>query len=64
MLWDAVSDPIMGHISDNTRSRHGRRHPYILGGGFFLAVSFFFLWFIPGSVGDRPPFSGTSSRST
>ncbi len=50
MLWDAVSDPIMGHISDNTRSRHGRRHPYILGGGIFLAVSFFFLWFIPGSV--------------
>jgi len=27
MLWDAVSDPIMGHITDNTRSRHGRRHP-------------------------------------
>jgi glycoside/pentoside/hexuronide:cation symporter, GPH family len=50
MLWDAVSDPIMGHISDNTRSRHGRRHPYILGGGIFLAVSFFFLWSIPGFV--------------
>jgi glycoside/pentoside/hexuronide:cation symporter, GPH family len=50
MLWDAVSDPVMGHITDNTRSRHGRRHPYILGGGFILAVSFFFLWFIPGAV--------------
>jgi GPH family glycoside/pentoside/hexuronide:cation symporter len=50
MLWDAVSDPIMGHITDNTRSRHGRRHPYILGGGLFLAVSFFFLWFIPIAV--------------
>jgi GPH family glycoside/pentoside/hexuronide:cation symporter len=47
MLWDAVSDPIMGHITDNTRSRFGRRHPYIIGGGFFLAVSFLFLWFVP-----------------
>ncbi len=47
MLWDAISDPIMGHITDNTRSRFGRRHPYILGGGIFLAISFFFLWFVP-----------------
>ena len=50
MLWDAVSDPIMGHITDNTRSRYGRRHPYILAGGIFLAVAFFFLWFVPGFV--------------
>jgi len=50
MLWDAVSDPIMGHITDNTRSRYGRRHPYILAGGIFLAVSFFFLWSIPAFV--------------
>ncbi|MDD8015519.1 MAG: MFS transporter [Acidobacteriota bacterium] len=48
MLWDAVSDPIMGHITDNTRSRFGRRHPYILLGGIFLAASFFFLWTVPG----------------
>ena len=47
ILWDAISDPIMGHITDNTRSRFGRRHPYILGGGLLLAVSFFFLWFVP-----------------
>ncbi len=50
MLWDAVSDPVMGHITDNTRSRYGRRHPYILGGGIFLAVSFFFLWSVPAVV--------------
>ena len=47
MLWDAVTDPVMGHITDNTRSRFGRRHPYILGGGIFLAISFFFLWSVP-----------------
>lgn len=47
IFWDAISDPIMGHISDNTRSRYGRRHPYILLGGLALAVSFYFLWKIP-----------------
>jgi len=45
--WDAISDPIMGHISDNTRSKYGRRHPYLLVGGILLAVSFFFFWFVP-----------------
>lgn len=47
IFWDAISDPIMGHITDNTRSRFGRRHPYVLAGGLLLAVSFFFLWYVP-----------------
>jgi len=32
-LWDGIMDPIMAHISDNTKSRWGRRRPYILWGG-------------------------------
>jgi len=32
-VWDAITDPIFAHISDNTRSRWGRRIPYILVGG-------------------------------
>ena len=47
VFWDAVTDPLMGHISDNTRSRYGRRHPYILLGGILLALSFYFMWAIP-----------------
>ena len=31
-LWDALSDPIVGHLSDNTRSRFGRRRPWLLAG--------------------------------
>lgn len=46
--WDAISDPIMGHISDNTRSKYGRRHPYMLVGGVMMVVTFFFFWTVPG----------------
>ena len=46
-LWDAVSDPIIGHISDNTRTRWGRRRPFLLIGGILVAVFFVAMWWIP-----------------
>lgn len=46
-LWDAVSDPLVGHISDNTRSRWGRRRPFLLIGGIAVALSFVLMWWIP-----------------
>jgi Na+/melibiose symporter and related transporters len=46
-LWDALSDPIIGHLSDNTRTRWGRRRPYLLIGGILVAVSFVVMWWIP-----------------
>lgn len=42
--YDAVLDPIMGFISDNTRSRWGRRRPYVLAGAVMLGVSFIAMW--------------------
>lgn len=46
-LWDAFSDPIVGHLSDNTRTRWGRRRPFLLFGGISVAVSFVLMWWIP-----------------
>jgi GPH family glycoside/pentoside/hexuronide:cation symporter len=43
-LSDALTDPIMGFISDNTRSRWGRRKPYIFVGSILAGVSYIFMW--------------------
>ena len=50
--WDAVSDPLMGRISDNTRTKWGRRRPYFLLGVPFIFISFFLLWF-PANFSDQ-----------
>jgi len=46
-LWDALSDPIIGHISDNTRTRWGRRRPFLLVGGILVSITFVIMWWIP-----------------
>lgn len=51
-VWDAISDPIMGVISDNTRTKFGRRRPYIFFGGLLLLISFALLWYPTTAFGD------------
>jgi len=46
-LTDAFTDPMMGYISDNTRSRWGRRRPYIFVGAILTAITFVLLWNLP-----------------
>jgi GPH family glycoside/pentoside/hexuronide:cation symporter len=46
-LFDAVTDPVIGYISDNTRSRFGRRRPYMAAGSLCLALLLFLLFTPP-----------------
>ena len=43
-ILDAITDPIMGYISDNTRSKYGRRRPYIFVGAILSGILFAVLW--------------------
>lgn len=47
ILWDAVSDPLVGAISDRWRSRLGRRHPFMWASAFPAALSFYLLFSPP-----------------
>lgn len=45
-LYDAVIDPLMGWISDNTRTRWGRRRPYIVVGAVLTGLTFPLIWLV------------------
>ncbi|MEM8681978.1 MAG: MFS transporter [Pseudomonadota bacterium] len=46
-LMDAITDPLMGYVSDNTRSRWGRRRPYLFVGAISVGIIFALLWQLP-----------------
>jgi GPH family glycoside/pentoside/hexuronide:cation symporter len=46
-LMDALTDPLMGYISDHTRSRWGRRRPYIFVGAIAAGLIYALLWQLP-----------------
>ncbi|MDO5494878.1 MAG: MFS transporter [bacterium] len=43
-VWDAINDPLMGLLSDNTRTRWGRRRPFIALGSVLLIVALAAIW--------------------
>ena len=46
-LTDALTDPLMGYISDHTRTKWGRRRPYIFGGAIAAGLIYALLWQLP-----------------
>lgn len=46
-FWDMITDPIMGVISDRTRTKWGKRRPYMLVGAILMSISFVFLFSVP-----------------
>ena len=52
-LWDAITDPVMGSISDNCRSRFGRRRPFIVVGALLMGLSFGLIWMVPPSWSEN-----------
>lgn len=54
-IWDAVNDPFIGYLSDKTRTRWGRRYPWIVLGAIPFGVTFFLTWVVP-DWGDTARF--------
>jgi GPH family glycoside/pentoside/hexuronide:cation symporter len=55
-LWDGVNDPVSGYLSDRTRSRLGRRRPFLLATAVPLGIAFGFLWSPSPTLGTRAGF--------
>ena len=43
-IFDAVTDPLMGFISDNTKSKWGRRRQYVFIGGILMGIAYVAMW--------------------
>lgn len=59
-IWDAIADPIMGWVSDNLRSKHGRRRPFILIAGILSGLCLPILFLVSPSWADMK-FLGVSA---
>jgi len=54
-IFDAVTDPAIGFISDRTQTRFGRRRPYIAAGSILVAVAMFLLFNPPTASASLKP---------
>jgi Na+/melibiose symporter-like transporter len=56
LVFDAISDPIVGYSSDNLHSSWGRRHPFMYGSVVPVAISYYLLWNPPAGLGQGALF--------
>jgi Na+/melibiose symporter-like transporter len=56
LIFDAISDPVIGHLSDNWKSRLGRRHPFMYASALPLAIAWLMLFFPPEGLGQTGLF--------
>jgi Na+/melibiose symporter-like transporter len=56
LIFDALSDPVVGYWSDNLRSRWGRRHPLMYGAAAPIALTYFMLWNPPAGWSETALF--------
>jgi len=57
LAWDGLNDPVAGYLSDRTRSRLGRRRPFMLGAALPLGVAYAAIWSAPTGVGATVAFA-------
>lgn len=55
-FFDMISDPLVGNMSDNCRSRFGRRRPFIFIGGILMALIFGLTYMVPPQLGQWAMF--------
>ncbi len=56
LVFDAVTDPLAGYLSDRSRSRFGRRHPFMLAAALPLALTWYLLFTPPAGLGQTGLF--------
>lgn len=56
LVVDSMIDPVVGSISDNSRSRHGRRHPFMIAAIIPIVISFGLLFSVPRGLSGLPLF--------
>jgi len=56
-IWDAVADQVMGNISDNARTRWGRRKPFIVVGAILTGITMPLIWWMPAGLPEWQMFA-------